>query len=192
MKDSMKKLKLFGLGLLVVFLQLVSSCKQNESYESGIEVEEVIPVSLINLKQGRGESQIEATGLFTTDDETLLSFKNGGVIERIYVKEGDMVKKGQLLAILNMTELNAKANQVKLAIEKAQRDYNRAQKLYRDSVATLEQFENAKTQLELLQQDLNTIQFNIRYSEIRATENGYVLLKLANEGQIVGPGMPVL
>ncbi|HLU87568.1 MAG TPA: efflux RND transporter periplasmic adaptor subunit [Taishania sp.] len=188
----MKKLKLFGLGLLVVFLQLVSSCKQNESYESGIEVEEVIPVSLINLKQGRGESQIEATGLFTTDDETLLSFKNGGVIERIYVKEGDMVKKGQLLAILNMTELNAKANQVKLAIEKAQRDYNRAQKLYRDSVATLEQFENAKTQLELFQQDLNTIQFNIRYSEIRATENGYVLLKLANEGQIVGPGMPVL
>lgn len=175
-----------------LFLLVFTSCKEAASGSNGLNVEESIPVSILSLKQGKGESVTETTGLFSTDDETLLSFKNGGIIERIYVKEGDMVKKGQLLAILNMTEINTKAAQASLAVEKAERDYNRAMKLYKDSVATLEQFENAKTALDLVQQDWNAIQFNLRYSEIRATTDGYVLLKLANEGQIVGQGTPVL
>jgi RND family efflux transporter MFP subunit len=175
----------------VLFVILLSACK-NDTNDGGLKVDEQIPVSVLSLSQGKGESITETTGLFTTDDETLLSFKNGGIIERVYVKEGDMVKKGQLLAILNMTELNAKAVQAKLSVEKAERDFNRAKKLYKDSVATLEQFENAKTYLDVVKQDLNTIQFNLRYSEIRSTTDGYVLLRLANEGQIVGPGTPVL
>lgn len=175
-----------------IFLLIFTSCKGESPTSDGLNVEESVPVTIVSLTQGKGESIIETTGLFSTDDETLLSFKNGGIIERIYVKEGDMVKKGQLLAILNMTEINAKAVQAKLAVEKAERDYNRAKKLYKDSVATLEQFENAKTALDVVQQDWNSIQFNLRYSEIRATTDGYVLLRLANEGQIVGAGTPVL
>lgn len=175
----------------IVFVLLLSACKADEK-DTGLKVEEQIPVSVLSLSQGKGASITETTGLFTTDDETLLSFKNGGIIERVYVKEGDMVKKGQLLAILNMTELNAKAAQAKLSVEKAERDFKRAQKLYKDSVVTMEQYENAKTYLDVVKEDLNTIQFNLRYSEIRATTDGYVLLRLANEGQIVGPGTPVL
>lgn len=185
----MKKTKVIVLNLIL--LAFLFSCKENVSDDSGLNSDEVIPVSIISLKVGEGKSVTETTGLFTTDDETLLSFKNGGVIERIYAKEGDFVKKGQLLAILNMTELNARATQAKLAVEKAERDFNRAQRLYKDSVVTLEMFENAKTALDVVKQDLNTIQFNIRYSEIRATIDGYVLAKLANEGQIVGPGTPI-
>lgn len=175
----------------VIIALLLSACS-NDAGDEGLKVDKQIPVSILSLSQGKGESVTETTGLFTTDDETLLSFKNGGIIERVYVKEGDMVKKGQLLAILNMTELNAKAAQAKLSVEKAERDFKRAQKLYKDSVATMEQYENAKTYLDVVKEDLNTIEFNLRYSEIRATTDGYVLLRLANEGQIVGPGTPVL
>lgn len=193
MTDTMNTMKLKLNILVIVSAFFLAACgSSHDKNKPGILVADEVPVSLIDLNKGLGDSQIDATGMFTTDDETLLSFKNGGIIERIYVKEGELVKKGQLLAILNMTELNAKATQVKLAIDKAQRDFNRAQKLYKDSVATLEQFENAKTQLDYLKEDLNTINFNMRYSEIRATTNGYVLLRLANEGQIVGPGTPIL
>lgn len=167
----------------------LTACSSDEN--TGLTIEDEIPVSITHLTVGSENTMIEGTGMFSTDDETLLSFKNGGVIERIYVKEGDMVKKGQLLASLNMTELNAKAEQVKAAMAKAERDFKRAEKLYKDSVATLEQFQNAKTQLDVLEQDWNTLQFNLRYSQIYANANGYILLKLANEGQIIGPGMPV-
>lgn len=148
-------------------------------------------MALQSLQNDAAVAVFEATGTFTTDDETLLSFKNGGVIEKIYVREGDAVKVGQLLARVHMDEVDARAEQVSLSIEKAQRDYDRAQSLYRDSVATLEQLQNARTALRVAQQDQKTMQFNKQYAEIRSTSNGYVLARLAQEGQVLGPGTPV-
>src|SRR5690554_4319579 len=170
-------------------LLFLTACK-GES-DQGMVVEEFIPVYIAPLDKTKEKTVIEATGMFSTDNETLLSFKNGGIIERIYVKEGDFVKKGQMLASLNRTEINAKAEQLKAALAKAERDYKRAEKLYKDSVATLEQFQNAKTGLDVIEQDWNTLQFNLRYSQIYANTDGYILLKLSQEGQIVGPGMPI-
>lgn len=180
--------KLVGF-LPFVYLILMTSCK-NEA-EEGIYVVHPVPVTIQPIVKKDHRIVIQATGFISTDNNTLLSFKNGGIIDKIYVKEGDHVKNGQVLATLNMTGIDATATQAKLALEKANRDYKRAEKLYRDSVATREQFENAKTALDVVEQDWKTIQFNLRYSEIRATMNGNILLKLASEGQMVGPGTPI-
>lgn len=178
---------------LIVFIALATivGCK-SESDDRGLVVDPVIPVAVVSLETGESRTVIEATGVFTTENETLLSFKNGGVIERVYVKEGDRIRKGQVLASLNNAEMNARTAQARSALEKARRDYERARQLYRDSVATREQMENAKTALDVVQEDWKTIQINQGYSEIKASTDGYVLMKMANEGQVVGPGMPVL
>lgn len=154
--------------------------------------EDVIPVTLQMLEQGSEGSAIRASGLFTTDDETILSFKTGGVINSIAVKEGDPVKIGQLLATLNLTEVDAGRQQASLAVEKARRDYQRASRLYKDSVATLEQMQNARTAFDVAQQQLKAVNFNRQFSEIRATVSGFVLQRFVNGGQVVGPGTPVL
>jgi RND family efflux transporter MFP subunit len=108
------------------------------------------------------------------------------------VKEGDVIKKGQLLATLNLTEIDAGLQQAELAYEKAGRDLQRLNNLFNDSVATLEQVQNAKTTRDLAVQQLNTARFNRLYSEIHAEANGFVLRKLANEGQLTTSGSPVL
>ncbi|WP_295124726.1 efflux RND transporter periplasmic adaptor subunit [uncultured Chitinophaga sp.] len=154
--------------------------------------ENIIPVKVMALGQTGVGGSIEASGKFTTDDETYLSFKTGGIINNIYVKEGDAVRKGQLLATLNLTEINAQVSQLELGHEKALRDHQRTQRLFNDSVATLEQLQNSRTALELAQQQLNSARFNLNYSSIHATSNGYVLHKLANTGQVVNAGTPVL
>jgi len=173
--------------ILLLIMSCSSSSEKKKQFNSNAVLVSLMPLSLENYV-----SEIETTGLFSTDDETLLSFKNGGVIDRIYVNEGDLVQAGQLLASLNKTELLAKEKQAKLAVEKAQRDFERVKKLYKDSVATYEQFQNVQTYLEVVKQDLTTVEFNLKYADIRATMSGYVLLKLANEGQLIGQGMPVL
>ncbi len=182
------KTNLTSIALAIV---LFSSCHQ-EKRTAGIPVQDTIPVKLIPLQQNGNATTIEATGVFTTDDETLLGFKNGGVISRVFVKEGDPVRKGQVLAAVHTSEVDAKAGQARLGVEKAKRDYERAEKLYRDSVATLEQLQNAKTALAVAQEDLKSVGFNQQYSQIHSPVSGYVLAKLANEGQVVGPGTPVL
>ncbi|RZF62717.1 efflux RND transporter periplasmic adaptor subunit [Sphingobacterium corticibacterium] len=175
----------------VCFVFLLSSCGQADR-SLAIPDTDTIPVTLMTLHSNETNATFEATGTFTTDDETLLGFKNGGVIEQIYVREGDPIKTGQLLARVHKDEVETMASQASLALEKAQRDYERARKLYYDSVSTLEQMQNAKTALDLAQQDIKRTRFHEQYTEIRSTSNGYVLARLAQEGQVVGPGTPVL
>lgn len=155
--------------------------------------EDVIPVKTILLQQQDTIFQeIHTSGQFTTDEESNLSFKSAGIINKVLVNEGDPVKKGQLLATLNLTEMNAAVEQASLSLQKAKRDYERASNLYRDSVATLEQMQNAKTAMDVAQQQFASAGFNQKYGEIRALRNGYILKKYLNEGQYVSAGAPVL
>jgi len=183
----MKNIPTLFVAILLIGMQ---SCGTHASDETIHE--DVIPVKTITLQQETVQQTINTSGQFTTDDETNLSFKTPGIISRIYVKEGDPVKKGQLLATLNLTEINASAEQASLAYQKALRDYERADNLYKDSVATLEQLQNAKTALDVAKQQYTSAGFNRAYSEIRATRNGFVLRKYANEGQYISAGNQVL
>ena len=129
---------------------LLAACNQAEP--TSTQAEDRIPVRTLSLMTDTMSQTFSVSGQFTTDDETLLSFKTGGVIQRILVNEGDAVKKGQLMATLHLTEINAATTQARLALEKAQRDFDRASNLYRDSVATLEQWQNARTALDIAKQ----------------------------------------
>ncbi|MBS0029172.1 efflux RND transporter periplasmic adaptor subunit [Chitinophaga sp. 22321] len=155
-------------------------------------VSDTIPVKIMPLQKQGTAFTINASGQFTTDDEVYLSFKTNGIISNILVKEGDPVRKGQLLATLNLTEIDAQVQKDQLAFEKAQRDYQRIVRLHNDSVATQEQLENAKTTMDQARQQLSTTQFNRSYSAIHATQDGYVLHKLVSSGQMVNAGTPVL
>jgi len=177
---------------MLIFPLLAGACRHAENPTTDGLKEDTIPVKLQPLSQQVSGQQIKTSGVFTTDNEAILSFKNGGIVHHMYVKEGDAVKAGQLLATLNPTEVNAGTQQAKLAEEKAKRDYVRAKGLYEDSVATLEQMQNAETAWKVAQAQLRSAQYNQNQTAIKATEAGYVLKRLVNDGQVVGPGTPVL
>ncbi|RYZ55304.1 MAG: efflux RND transporter periplasmic adaptor subunit, partial [Sphingobacteriales bacterium] len=159
---------------------------------AGVVKSEVIPVKIVVPESNFSGASLNVAGKFTTDDEVFLSFKTGGIIQRIFVKEGEAVTAGQVLATLNMTEINAQEKLASIGYEKAKRDHRRVMNLFRDSVATLEQLQNAETAVDLALQQLTAAKFNKSYSEIRAPKSGYVLRKIANEGQVVSPGTNVL
>lgn len=171
---------------------LLAACGKKDTARKMPAATDPVPVKVMELSRQSFNNIINTSGQFTTDDETVLSFKTGGVISKVFVKEGDRVKAGQILATLDMTEISAQLGQAQIAFEKAERDFKRAEGLYRDSVATLEQFQNARTMFDLSKQQLTAAGFNAGYSQIRAVSNGVVLKKFANNGQIVGPGTPVL
>jgi RND family efflux transporter MFP subunit len=76
--------------------------------------------------------------------------------------------------------------------QKAVRDFQRVKNLYRDSVATLEQLQNAETGLAVAREQLDAAAFNRSFSQIHAPASGFVLRKFANAGQVVGVGDPIL
>jgi RND family efflux transporter MFP subunit len=171
---------------------MIAGCNREQELSPIPKSAETIPVKVILLSQAEITGSVHSSGQFTTDDETMLSFKTGGIVDRIFVKEGDRIRKGQLLATLDLTEISSQVNQSQIAFEKAARDYERFENLRKDSVITLEQLQNSKTGLELAKQQLAAAKFNLHYSEIRAAHDGVILQKLVNEGQMTGQGMPVL
>ncbi|WDF55862.1 efflux RND transporter periplasmic adaptor subunit [Mucilaginibacter sp. KACC 22063] len=186
----MKNLQLFI--ITIAALTLMVSCKAKHEEENPIGEPDIIPVKIARVSTLGVPDQITATGLVSTEDEAKYAFKIGGVINRILVQEGQFFKQGQLLATLNSTEISAGLAQSSLGVEKAQRDYNRALNLYKDSVYTLEQLQNTKTALDVAQKAREATAFNERYSKIYASSDGFVSKKIANEGEVIAGGMPVL
>jgi RND family efflux transporter MFP subunit len=186
----MKKTYLF-IGV-IASLFLFASCNEGQKATNALGEPDIIPVKVSTMSALELPSHISTTGLVSTEDEARYAFKIGGVISRILVEEGQFFKKGQLLATLNSTEISAGLAQSSLGVEKAQRDYARAVNLYKDSVFTLEQLQNTKTALDVSRKGREATAFNERYSKIYAATDGFVSKKIANEGEVVAEGMPVL
>jgi RND family efflux transporter MFP subunit len=178
-------------SILIFAIMLLASCadKKENKATNGTET---IAVQLFDIQNAKSNSNIETSGLITTENESKLSFKIGGVVDKIFVKEGQSFKVGQLLATLKQTEIEAQVMQAKLALEKSKRDFSRITNLYKDSVATLEQLQNTKTGLEIAEKTFEQSNFNKKYAYIYATSAGFVSKKIANEGEIIQGGSPVL
>ncbi|EJL71416.1 efflux RND transporter periplasmic adaptor subunit [Chryseobacterium populi] len=185
----MKSIKILSFFSLFIILY---SCEEEKKTEAAQVDQEVIAVKTVPVSTLALPKNISATGLLATENEARYSFKIGGIISRILVEEGQFFRKGQLLATLNATEINAGLSQSNLNVEKARRDYQRAANLYRDSVYTLEQLQNTKTLLDVAQKSQEAVAFNQRYAKIYAAADGFVSQKISNEGEVVAAGMPVL
>jgi RND family efflux transporter MFP subunit len=150
------------------------------------------PVRIANASQGPAVPPIDTNGVVATKHEMRLSFKLGGLVRRIYVQQGETVKKGQRLAEIELTEVNAQVEQANQLAEKAARDLKRGENLYADQVISLEQLQDLKTQAALAAAQNRSAQFNLGYSVIEAPHDGVVLRKLVEERELVPAGSPVL
>ncbi len=188
----MNKLILPTLLLFATSLFLASCKKENKANEVIQQDDAAIAVTLASVKRGEYALPITSSGLITTSTEAKLSFKVGGIISKIFVEEGQSVAKGQVLASLDLTEINAQVIQAKNNLDKTKRDLDRAKRLQADSAATLEQVQNATTAYDVAKESYTIATFARQYSEIRATANGKVLKKFVNEGELITPGSPAL
>jgi len=181
-------MKIPKITFIILTLLLATSCKKEETKKA-----ETVPImvkteKIITLKYAE---PIRSAGIITSDKEARLSFKVSGIIEKMYVHEGDQVSKGQLLATLNQTEIAAQLQQAKNNFEKAKRDHARMENLQRDHAATAEEFENSATSLSTAKQLLDIARFNKQFAAIYANQSGSVIKKEMNEGEIADAGVAV-
>ncbi|MEY3368109.1 MAG: hypothetical protein RI973_1264 [Bacteroidota bacterium] len=179
--------------LISAILLWLSACQQEDKAQATAAEASAkpIPVRTAPIERQRVQLAIHTAGQVSSQTEVKPSFKIGGVISRTFADEGDRVRKGQVLATLDLTEINAQVRQAEEALDKADRDLKRVRNLHADSVATLENLQNATTALRLAQEQLQVAKFNQQYAEIRSPVSGKVVKKILNTGEVAAPGMPV-
>ena len=191
MKKTNNILKLMIISSLFLLAAVsVQSCSNSEASTQNAN-DKGIPVNVVKLEKEEVSFPIHVSGNISASKESRLSFKTGGIIESIFVDEGDNVSKGQVLAKLDLKEIQEQVNQAEIGLQKAQRDYNRVNALYTDTVATLEQVQNAKSALDIAKASLNIAEYNLKYSSIVAPADGIILKKFFEENEIVGTGNPI-
>ena len=188
MENHMKKI-INSIEMLVILIPLVIAGCGSQPQDTAIE--KATPVKIGKVLKEDFSTPIHSIGFVTTSEEMKLSFKTGGIISEISVREGAHVKKGDVLATLNLTEINAQVSQAREAYDKSLRDNDRVKKLYTDSVVTLEQLQNMETALKVAKSNLEIANFNLNHSTIIAPEEGIILKRLLEENEMAAPGYPV-
>ncbi|WP_435352745.1 efflux RND transporter periplasmic adaptor subunit [Emticicia sp. SJ17W-69] len=175
--------------IILITALIVASCGKKQA-DKKTETEEVLAVEVQPVTRKSLSEPIVASGVLSSKSEMKLAFKTGGMIRRIYVQEGQSVKEGQLLAELDLSEIDAQVRQAKLGLEKSERDLERVKKLYADEATTLTNVQDATTGFDVAKQSVQVAEFNQKLSRIYAPVSGRILRKISEQGELITPFAP--
>lgn len=175
--------------LLLVAALVTIGCARNEAAMP--DPEKPVPVTVVEALTAPHSAIHRVSGLATADEEAMLSFKTGGVVQAVRVEVGDRFRKGEILAMLDTTEVAAMVTDAEQQALVANNDYERIKRLHATDVVTDQQLEAARAGKERAEAGLRRARFNLNHSIIRAPFDGSVNMKLVNRGEIIGQGQPV-
>jgi multidrug efflux system membrane fusion protein len=174
--------------LFLIVLLILAACTTTQKK---VPIPELKRVKVALVQSREISFPIRTSGYVASSKEIKLAFKTGGILGSINADEGREVRQGDVLAVLNLSEIQAQVKLARNGYEKTLRDFNRAKNLYQDSVATLEQYQNAETALNMARSSLDVAEFNLQHSRITAPEQGTILRRFAEPGEVIGAGYPV-
>lgn len=180
----------------------LSSCKSSSNKE-----EKKTPVSVnAYYPTLQNDNEIFISGQVSAKQTAMISTRVMGYINKIYVRPGDLVRSGQLLAVINSSDIKAKKAQAQAmlieanaAVKNARRDYERFKSLFSQKSVSSKELENVElnkvsmeSKQQMARQQINEINSMLAYTNIRAPFSGVVTQKMVDEGSIANPGMPIM
>jgi RND family efflux transporter MFP subunit len=136
--------------------------------------------------------QIQGIGTAAWRRETPLGFTTGGQIARVFVNEGDRVQRGQLLAVLSTTPVEAELTAALAESQRASSDADRLRGLYKKGWVTKPRYETAQASAQASAAQVRARRFALETAKVIAPSGGVVLARLAEPTQVVAAGTPVI
>ncbi|MCM1051603.1 MAG: efflux RND transporter periplasmic adaptor subunit [Paenibacillus sp.] len=132
------------------------------------------------------------SGTVEAGNSTILSFPVSGTISRIYVSESQHVNKGQLIASVDGASLKNAYDIAQATLHEAQDAYSRMKKLHDANALPEMQWVSVQEKLKQAEAAAAIARTGLNDADIHAPISGVVAHKLADAGQTVAPGMPVV
>ena len=135
---------------------------------------ELVPVEVTVIKRGTISDYILLSANLETEKMADVYSRVQGLVERIYVEEGDQVKKGQIMMALEADEYKLAEEKARLNYLKQKTDFERLQAMYEQNLLSIEEFEQAKFTLQSLEVDWKQAKLNLSYTRITSPIDGVV------------------
>lgn len=155
-----------------------------------ITTEKRIPTVMAQkVVAGPFNHSIELQGRVESDNNIFVPAQRPYVVTKIHVREGDMVKKGQLMAELDSESIRNSINEIKNGLELATTIYNRQKNLFEKNIGTEVQYLQSKTSMEDLQLKLRNAETELERTKIYSPIDGMVDFVAIKEGEAAAPNM---
>ena len=182
-----------GIGVVAVIIVVgIMKC-------SGGKKEEKISFDTAKVMKTNIQTSITATGTIEPVTSVTVGTQVSGIVSHLYVDYNSVVKKGQVIAELDRTNLISELNTAKANLSSAQSslnyqlsNYNRYKELHDKGLVSADEFESARLQYLQAKEQVNTsresvqkAQTNLGYATITSPIDGVILSKSVEEGQTV-------
>ncbi len=132
---------------------------------------------------------VEIQGSVQTKENIIIYPEYGGVLTQIFVKEGQLVQKGETLAKIDDGGLNQQLSQMETQLALAKTTFERQERLWKDKIGSEIQFLQAKTNFEAQQKAVNQMKQQLAKTTVSAPFSGVIDDVISDQGQVVSPGM---
>jgi len=150
--------------------------------------EQATPVVVGTVERGAIVATISSASTIEAERQVTVHAESTGRLVDMTVEEGDLVKKGQLLARIRFDMQANSLVRANTSLDKARADYERAEKLFTDRVIGEEELLRARNTLEIAQLDLSDRSREMRNTKITAPFTGTITLRKVTEGAFVNNG----
>ena len=132
---------------------------------------------------------LTATGYLVADRQSKITPKISGKVVRLNFTVGDKVSAGQVLAVLESTNMQAQLDEANAALEQAGREWKRQSAMWKESVTTRAQLEAAESQLKGAKARVDQIKINMQDMVVRAPFAGTIATKNTEVGEVISSVM---
>jgi len=141
-------------------------------------------------RESEGGTWVAAT--LQSTRTAMLSTRMAAQVRRVLAQEGQRVAAGTLLMSLGDEDLQGQLKAAETGLATVEAHHRRIQALQALKASTLSELEQAQAQVAQAQAGVSALKANLAYTQIRAPFAGVVQSRKVNEGDFVGPGMPLL
>ncbi|MEO7991231.1 MAG: efflux RND transporter periplasmic adaptor subunit [Chryseolinea sp.] len=147
-------------------------------------------VAVIQLAPQKFDHYVQTQGAIEAEDNILVSAKTPGVVSQVFVKEGQGVSKGQVLAQIDNSIILRSIESMKSQLELATQVFQRQKNLWDQKIGTEVQYLQAKSNKEGLERQIAGLQEQNEMTRIKSPISGTVDAVEAKNGESISPGMP--
>ena len=140
------------------------------------------------LKSNTFQHFVELQGNVKSDQLIIIYPEFSGVLNKIYVKSGEEVVKGQTLAIIDDGGLKQQLSQLEISFNLTKTTYERQERLWSQNIGSEIQFLETKSMFEAQKEAIKQLKKQLEKTVIKASFNGTIDNIIAKEGEVVYPG----
>ncbi len=164
------------------------STEEATEAEGDEDVEIPVPVEVAKVTSGAIASYISATANLVAEDQVKVLAEAEGRVQRLEVEEGDIVSKGQVLAVLVQDEAKIALSKVELRASNAKAALERAEGTHDQGLISAEAFDKLKMEYEFARQEVAEAEWRLAKTVIQSPFGGHITERFITLGQNLRPG----